>query len=59
MPLITNTGDVIEDGTPFEIAYDGDNVDYIDYAKGDSVYRQTFTYSGTNLVSVTIPTLVP
>lgn len=58
MTAITNvSGVAIEDGTPFEITMDGDNIDYIDYTVGSDVFRETYTYSGSVLVSVTIPTL--
>ncbi len=58
MTTITNKNGVfIEDGTPFEITYNGAEIDYIDYTVGGDVFRETYTYSGGKLVSVTIPTL--
>lgn len=58
MTTITNkAGIFIEDGTPFEITYNGSEIDYIDYTVGSDVFRETYTYVGGKLVSVTIPTL--
>ena len=58
MTTITNvSGVVIEDGTPFEIIYDGANIDYIDYTVGADVFRETYTYVDGKLSSITIPTL--
>lgn len=57
MPLITNVGIIIEDGTPFEITYDGSgNIDYIDYTIGTRVFRENYTYVTGNLTEVSIPT---
>ena len=58
MTTITNvSGVVIEDGTPFEIIYDGANIDYIDYTVGGDVFRETYTYTDGKITAITIPTL--
>ena len=58
MTTITNvSGVAIEDGTPFEIIYDGANIDYIDYTVGADVFRETYTYTDGKITAITIPTL--
>jgi DUF438 domain-containing protein len=56
--LRTNKADVtIPEGTPFEITYDGENIDYIDYfVMGGRIFRETYTYVGGKLTEVTMPT---
>ena len=59
MAMRTNKADVvIEDGTPYDIAYDGSgNIDYIDYnVMGARVFRVTYTYTAGKLTGVSIPT---